>query len=285
MNVFCNIVDILIYNNKFEMDNEYGRMLDSIKNSKKVLEEIYLFLPTELEENLIAFETKFNVRIPEDYRFFLLNVANGIVNKNEWGFNLVEKIDFVDFFYEDNEYNPSIPFELTNKVIFSTTERKDSHPYEITYDMDEKIFDKGYSNGQIHIAGYGCGTSAFLVVNGSEYGNIWVDNFASYSEVYPECDFKRNKPRFSFTDWLLEGINRDLVNYNHNIELENRIKLEEKAKQDKIDQQNKELEIKRLDQIKREKFAERKRETEREEQRSKKTHRNLLTYLIDKIFS
>ncbi|WP_278011393.1 SMI1/KNR4 family protein [Flavobacterium gyeonganense] len=263
-------------------------MLDSIKDSKWVLDEIYMFLPTEPEENLIAFEAKFNVRIPEDYRFFLLNVSNGIVNKNKWGLNLVEKIDFVDFFYEDNEYNPSIPFELTNKVVFgrgSDCKEVSPYPYEITFDQNYDIFEKGYSNGQIHIAGYGCGTSAFIVVNGSEYSNVWVDDFSSNNEVYPEYDFKSNRPRFSFTDWLIEGVNREVTIHGQNIEWEKRIKLEEKAKQDKIDEQKRELEIKRLDQIKREKFAEQKREVEREEQRSKKTHKNLLIYLIDKMFS
>ncbi|MFB9107118.1 SMI1/KNR4 family protein [Flavobacterium gyeonganense] len=270
------------------MDNLHSKMLDSIKDSKWVLDEIYMFLPTEPEENLIAFEAKFNVRIPEDYRFFLLNVSNGIVNKNKWGLNLVEKIDFVDFFYEDNEYNPSIPFELTNKVVFgrgSDCKEVSPYPYEITFDQNYDIFEKGYSNGQIHIAGYGCGTSAFIVVNGSEYSNVWVDDFSSNNEVYPEYDFKSNRPRFSFTDWLIEGVNREVTIHGQNIEWEKRIKLEEKAKQDKIDEQKRELEIKRLDQIKREKFAEQKREVEREEQRSKKTHKNLLIYLIDKMFS
>ena len=272
------------------MDNPHSKMLDSIKNSKWVLDEIYFFLPVEPEENIVVFENKFNIRIPEDYRFFLLNVANGIVNKNKWGFNLVEKIDFVDFFYEDEEYNPSIPFELTNKVVFgrdSDYERVPSYPYEITFDKNYDIFEKGYSNGQIHIAGYGCGTSAFIVVNGSEYSNVWVNDFSSNKEVYPEYDFKSNRPRFSFTDWLIESVDRQVTIHGQNIESENRIKLEEKAKQDKLDVQKKE-ELKRFDQVKREKFAEQKsKEIEEVKQltlNNKKPRRDLLTYLIDKLF-
>ncbi|WP_125717965.1 SMI1/KNR4 family protein [Flavobacterium ustbae] len=269
------------------MDNLHCKMLDSIENARKILEQEYLFLPVVLEEDLKGFENKFKVTIPEDYRYFLLNVANGIVNKNKWGFNIIEEIDFKDFFYEENEFNPSLPFELTDKVVFSSTERKDSYPYKIIYDVDDQIFDKGYSNGQIHIAGYGCGTSSFIVVNGSEYGNIWTDNFSSYSEVYPEYDLKKNKPRLSFAEWFLNEIDRHIMIYHQNIQWENRIKAEEKSKEDKIDQQNRELEIKRLDQIKREEFAQRNKEIEREQQmtfKDKKPRRDLLTYLIDKLF-
>jgi len=277
------------------MDNFHNEMLDSIKNSKKVLEETYLFLPVEPEKNIVEFENKFNVRIPEDYRFFLLNVANGIVNKNEWGFNFINKIDFIDFFYKDNEYNPSIPFELPNKVVFSSSSEykeaspyKKVYPYEITFDEDYEILEKGFSNGQIDLVGYGCGTNAFLIVNGNEYGNVWINDLSSNNEVYPDYDFKRNKPRFSFTDWLLERINRHLTIYNQNIEWENRVKAEEKIKQDKIDQQNKELEINRIDQIKRNKLAEQNKEIEREKLmilKSKKPRRDLLTIIIDKLFN
>ncbi|MDR6762920.1 hypothetical protein J2Y38_003138 [Flavobacterium sp. 2755] len=268
------------------MDNLHDEILGIIGNARKNLEEDYLFLPVALEKDIQIFESKFNVTIPEDYRWFLLNVANGIVNKNQWGFNLIEKIDFIEFFYKDNEFNPSIPFELTNKVVFSSgSDYKEAYPYEITFDEDYDIFDKGYSNGQIHIAGYGCGTTAFIVINGNEYGNVWVDDFSSNNEVYPEFDSKKNKPRFSFSDWLLESVNRNVIIHNQRVECENRIKEEERVKQDKIDQQNKELEIKRLDQIKREKFAEQKREIKRGEQRTKKIRRNLLTYIIDKLFN
>lgn len=272
------------------MDNLHAEMLNSIESFRKALEEKYLFLPTEPEENLIAFETKFNVRIPEDYRFFLLNISNGIVKKNKWGLNLIEKIDFVDFFYEDNEYNPSIPFELANKVVFgSSSNYKEVYPYhyEITFDENYDIFEKGYSNGQINIAGYGCGTSAFIVVKGNEYGTIWINNFSSNNEVYPESDFKKKKSRFSFTDWLLEVVNREAAICNEIIEERKRAELIEefdKKKREGFAEKNRKLEIERLDQIKREKFNEQKKEIEREEQRIKKTHRNLFTYLIDKFF-
>ncbi|HEU0125758.1 MAG TPA: hypothetical protein VFQ56_05610, partial [Flavobacterium sp.] len=87
-----------------------------------------------------------------------------------------------------------------------------------------------------------------------------------------------NKSRLSFTDWLLESLDRVATIYNQNVEWENRIKEEERVKQDKIDEQNKEREIKR------EKFAEQNKQNEIEKQRSKRPRRDLLTYLIDKIF-
>lgn len=274
------------------MDNLHAEMLNSIESSRKILEEKYLFLPTEPEENLIAFETKFNVRIPEDYRFFLLNISNGIVKKNKWGLNLIEKIDFVDFFYEDNKYNPSIPFELTNKVVFgSSSNYKEVYPYhyEITFDENYDIFEKGYSNGQINIAGYGCGTSAFIVVNGNEYGTIWINNFSSNNEVYPESDFQKKKSRFSFTDYLLKKIDREIVLCNEIIEDKKRTKLIEEfdqKKREKLAEENKEIERRELERIKKQRLDEQDKEIEQQQItiKNKRPRKNLLTYLIHKLF-
>lgn len=200
-----------------KMKDQYRDILKSIKKFKRICGKEYRFLPVAKEDDLISFENKFNVKLPDDYRWFLLNVANGIVNKDKWGFDLVGKVDFKNFYYEENEFNPAIPFNLDKKVKFYNSEDEenedDDYPYEIFFDKDW-IFLRGYSNGQIKIADFGCGTTGFLVINGKEFGNVWIDDFASNSEVYPFYSLKLNKRGSNFMDWLLVSVENEIQNQN-----------------------------------------------------------------------
>ena len=54
---------------------------------------------------------------------------------------------------------------------------EDNYPYEIIYNNSRDY--KKCSYGYITLAGYGCGTHAFIVINGDEYGNIWIHDITS----------------------------------------------------------------------------------------------------------
>lgn len=206
------------------MEEKYQYVLNSIEEFKKIFGNEYDFLPVTNEDDLISFENKFNVKIPDEYRWFLLNVANGIVNKDKWGFDLVKKVDFEIFWYKEDEYNPAIPFNLDKKVV-SYKYNDDPYPYEIIVNEDLDCFPE-YTNGQISIVGTGCGGSDFIVVNGKEYGNIWIDNFSSMNEVYPDYDLKRNKKRLNFIDWLIMNIEHKIDLHNQTIEARKKIAIE-----------------------------------------------------------
>lgn len=80
------------------MGNQHQDILSSIEDFKKIFGNEYKFLPVATEEELNYFENKFNVKIPYEYRWFLLNIANGIVSEDKRGFKLISKVDFNNFF-------------------------------------------------------------------------------------------------------------------------------------------------------------------------------------------
>jgi hypothetical protein len=126
----------------------------NIELFKEHFKNDYKFLPVVNPKLIENFEDRFSIKIPDDFKWFLLNIANGIINTNQHSFNLLDRIDFSDYYYEEDTYNPSLPFKINNEFNFENDEYED------------------FSNGTIHLAGYGCGCYSFIVVNGIEYGNV-----------------------------------------------------------------------------------------------------------------
>lgn len=186
------------------MEQDYKlRLTLTIERIKKCGK--YNLVPACSMEDIKIFESKFDVQIPESYKWFVTTIANGVVSKHEWGFNLLDSHDWANYWFLEDEYNPSIPFPLTTRMVYSNKEssdRDDKFPYETIYDDEGDFFHNGYRFGEISLVGTGCGSDYFLVVKGNEYGNVWVDNFSSNEEVYPVFDDKLNKKRLKFTDWL-----------------------------------------------------------------------------------
>lgn len=200
------------------MNNQYQDILNSIEEFKRVFGSEYKFLSVVTEQELSSFEKKFNVKIPSEYRWFLLNVANGIVNKDKYGFDIVSKVMFTDFYYDKDEFNPSLSFNWDKKVV-SYDYASDDYPYEKVINEDLDYFTE-CTNGQISILGRGCGGCDFIIVNGKEYGNVWIDNYTSMSEVYPDYDLKRDLKRLNFFEWLIKSIERKIDTNSQNIESE-----------------------------------------------------------------
>jgi hypothetical protein len=162
------------------------QLLDKIELFKTMAARMqYVIHPVAKEDEVAFFENKFNVRIPEDFRWFVLNVANGIINAS-FHDPIIKKVDFTNFFHEEDEYNPSLPFTPTQRVVWGSPEG-DSDAKNFTqpttyYDLDDDFWD-GAHNGYIDIDG-----ATLLIVNGEEYGNLWRDNYSSMQEIYPIRD-------------------------------------------------------------------------------------------------
>ncbi|WP_163395820.1 SMI1/KNR4 family protein [Flavobacterium limi] len=196
--------------------NDYNQELfETIKQFKKIFRREYKFSTVANEKDIVSFENKFKVKLPNEYRWFLLNIANGIVSKKDWNFDKLDKINFNDYWY-DEEYNPAVNFKLTRKVIFHKPKDFGDYPYE-TYVCDDTKSDEeffylndGFKSGVIHLCGYGCGTCSMIVVNGEEFGNVWTEDIASNDEVYPEYDIEKNKSRMNFNDWIIMTLNQEI---------------------------------------------------------------------------
>jgi len=179
------------------MTNKYNNLLHSIENFKKHFDGEYTYLPVADEQDIISFENKFDLKLPEDFRWVLLNVANGIVSSESHGWDLFCKIDFKEYLSKEKFYsNPSLPFLLTTKVKCDEPYINDAKSYQ------DEINHEDYSHGNITLVGMGCGTAAMIIINGKEYGNVWIEDIPSNNEIYPEFDKKKNKPRLKFHEWL-----------------------------------------------------------------------------------
>jgi hypothetical protein len=63
-------------------------------------------------------------------------------------------------------------------------------------------------NGCLQICHIGHGATYLLVVNGEEYGNIWLDERTDYGGIEPLLDNKGGRVSFIswFTEWLDESV-------------------------------------------------------------------------------
>jgi hypothetical protein len=106
--------------------------------------------------------------------------------------------NFANCFYKEDEYNPAIPFNLSERVRFETETTEDDYnfPYKTTFDPEHALFD-GIFNGWIDV-----GIEELLIVNGAEYGSMWILDVNSNSEVRPMYDWARNIERIGFAEWV-----------------------------------------------------------------------------------
>jgi len=155
----------------------------------------YVIHPVATIDEVTIFEEKFGVRLPDDYRWFVLNVANGITNDKYQ--TMVRHTDFVNYYYKENEFNPSLPFPFTQRVYFGSEEQDDAYENPGPTEHGKKLFNsKNLTNGQINLF------DVFLVINGPEYGNIWIDNIASNREIMPNDDTDAGLTRINFEYYI-----------------------------------------------------------------------------------
>jgi hypothetical protein len=192
------------------MDRE--KLLEKFEFFKTIAVRLqYNIHPIATEDEVAFFENKFNVRLPVDFRWFVLNVANGIINAS-FHDPIIKKIDFTNYFYEEDEYNPSLPFTPTQRVVWGSSEG-DSVATNFTqpttyYDLDDDFWE-GAHNGYIDIDG-----TTLLIVNGKEYGNLWRDNYSSMQEIYPIRDNGKNLDRVTFEQLIHTKLDRVIQEYH-----------------------------------------------------------------------
>ena len=80
-------------------------------------EGLYVTHDKAADADISFFESKFGVNIPEDLKWFVLNIANGITDSKHPGSNVIDKIHFNNFYYEEDAYNPALQFKPTQRVV------------------------------------------------------------------------------------------------------------------------------------------------------------------------
>ncbi len=153
----------------------------------------YKLNPLLNEKTIEQFEEEFNIRLPEGYRSFLKELGNGGAGPY-YGLEPLENGRYADLDYKPPKdlINPALPFVHTEAWNLANG--------EINEDNETEYFDKKWVNGLLRVSNYGCAISINLVINGMEYGNMWVDDRGNDGGIFPDPFFKPDS-RVDFLEW------------------------------------------------------------------------------------
>ncbi len=175
--------------------------LDTLPNVFGADKHEFKLNPKKTEAELFIFEKENQIQLPIAYRNFLLLIGNGGLGPY-YGLEPLENGKFIDLDSKDPEHliDLSKPFPFMEAWNLDWKVPEDVQEEEkYLDDLFEKYEDKNNVNGLLRISNFGCGVWINLVVNGSEYGNIWYDDRTSNQGLVPMQT--KDKDRVQFLDW------------------------------------------------------------------------------------
>jgi hypothetical protein len=178
----------------------------------------YILNQPASEREIAEFEKLYGVTLPSGYLEFIRNVGNGGAGPY-YGLEPLENTVFADLDYKNKNdlLDPSKPFPFNKlwnmdfeEIAASIDSNENNANREGIYEI---YFDRKWSSGLLRICNFGCGVSLNLVVNGEEYGNIWVDDRCNDGGIYPDLSFDRAK-RTNFLQWYELWLDRAILECN-----------------------------------------------------------------------
>lgn len=173
------------------------KSLISLDTSRKIFGAFghqYTLNPPKKEAEVEWFEQQYGVKLPPGYRAFLLQVANGGAGPYYGMVRLeMSRAHSIDSPNPSELLDPSKPFPHTEAWNMADTPENQKE-YEETY------FTANMANGLLRVANYGCGISINIVVNGPDYGKMWVDDRGNDGGFYPD-QLLGNEQKLEFLDW------------------------------------------------------------------------------------
>ena len=173
-------------------------MLHTLKNKISLIKELdttnnYSFSEKAFLDDVLIFENKYELKLPKDFKDFVTKVANGIKD-NEFNNMIFDETNFKNYFadLDDASHNPYIEFPVTERTKDGTN----------GFDYDE------LTNGAIYLAGTGCGNGIMLIIKGKASGQVWLDELASNSEVFPWQE--------DFSSWINSKLDKIIKELNAN---------------------------------------------------------------------
>jgi len=149
----------------------------------------YVLNPPLTEAEVTAFETANGLRLPEEYRLYLTQIANGgagpFYGLNALGDNGDQTVDLS----KDFEFDRSATLLLA--AVFE--EEDADELYEIAWRMANQ--------GIIYLAHEGCGMYSVLVIKGKEHGCVWYSDFSNDVGLFPLVYPQTGEP-LGFFDWF-----------------------------------------------------------------------------------
>jgi SMI1 / KNR4 family (SUKH-1) len=157
---------------------------------------------------LVEFERRHGIELPEEYRGFLLQVANGGAGPGCDGlWPLTVEKDYGDLLKRPFPFKDLWCPRCSQETLEELQARTEA--VELT-------------QGSIGIGSYGCSLVIHLVVSGASRGQIWVDDFGSDNGMWPDGEFcpcffdsvegyeeaQGGQRRFTFFEWYENWISR-----------------------------------------------------------------------------
>jgi hypothetical protein len=171
------------------MPDEIDRRLDVVK--RRLAERGLEMKPPLAEAEVAAFEKRAGVRLPDDYRRFLIIVGNGGAGPPEYGLEALGQVP--SDYHRKAEHvvrQLALPFIYTERWIW-----EDDDPSEDALGAVDR--------GTLVLGTDGCGLYWTLIVTGAARGQVWSQADVGISPCEPPREFLG-----WFEDWL-EGLERD----------------------------------------------------------------------------
>jgi SMI1 / KNR4 family (SUKH-1) len=138
------------------------------------------------EEAVEAFEKKYFIRLPDEYRRFVLELGNGGDGPPHCGMFRLEDADHDEMGRVNDGYAPQLDFPLTDVWIWESED-----------DYDEARVNDIHATGHIYLGTDGCGMQHVLITSGAERGNVWMIAGEGAQPIYFDAE-----KRYTFLDWL-----------------------------------------------------------------------------------
>lgn len=135
------------------------------------------------------FEKQHRIRLPEEYRQFLIDIGDGGDGPPSYGG--LRHLTMTVTTYLNQEFRPDLPFPLTEAWIWED---------EMTWDKElPKQLIPIYSHGHLYLGTDGCAMDWILIVTGPERGKVWNRADVGAQPCVPTRDF------LSWYEYWLDG--------------------------------------------------------------------------------
>lgn len=155
------------------------------------------------------YEKQYNIKLPDEYIFFLTKIGNGGAGPDYGIYPLEDSIRYTPYLIG---YTPD---EAKNMPVFlnkSMTKDEWNKKTDILENMDDDEYDKyerTIYSGQLEIGTEGCSGCMTLMIKGEYYGEIVLTNLDLYMPQFTDMTFMQWYEKFF--DWIVKGYDTHFI--------------------------------------------------------------------------